>query len=100
VPKYQFVGGPCAGAFLDTGEPTLPVGTVQPCGNHYYQLGADGKFHDAGTTAPKGPPAEKPVDVRQVGRAWHKLTHVLSVESAQELRRSRAGRARAKRVVR
>jgi hypothetical protein len=96
--RYRFVGGPCDGQLS-------PDFTVKPftgyrfdCGTHTYSFGADGLFHDTGVAAGLG--FGGGVDTKQVGKAWHRLMHVFAVESAHAIRRSRAGRARLRRLSR
>jgi hypothetical protein len=91
----QFIGGPCNGQ-------TAPSGTYaqRECGGVVYTIGEDGNYHAPGSL-PGFPGTSGPVvDARQVGKAFHRLMHVPAVEVPFAVRRSRAGRARLRRLAR
>jgi hypothetical protein len=101
MPSYVYRGGPCDGRTI-TLATALADGAVAGCGGASYQFnsGNPGVLIWLDVGGGGGTTGGTTVDPRQVGRAWHKLTHALGVESAQAIRKSRAGRARVKRVVR
>lgn len=100
MPTYRFIGGPCDGKTISQAA-ALKDNAQLKCGGGIYEFNAGNPgvviFLDIG---PAGGGTGPIVSTNQVGRAWHKLTHALSVDSAQAIRKSRAGRSRAKRVVR
>jgi len=95
---FRLVGGPCDGNIVDATLLRLKPGDPIDCGGHRY-------IWNGGPTAPDtgpqpGSTEAAGVDTVQVGKAWHRLMHVISVESAQAIRRSQAARGRLKRLTR
>jgi len=91
-----FVGGDCNGQRVVPNAPSPLI-----CGTTEHHRGSDGNYYASGST-----PADLPgaigaipnVSAKQVGNAWHRLLHVFAVESPQSIRRSRAARARIRRL--
>ena len=98
VAPTVFVGGDCNGQLVAPGAPSPLI-----CGTTSYTRGADGNYYAPGATTADLAAAQGTVphvDAKQVGRAWHRMTHVLSVEAPHAIRRSRAARARLRRLSR
>lgn len=84
-----FIGGPCTGQTA----PSVPQ-PFRDCGGATYGLLEDGNYHFLGT------PLTDTINTKQIGRAWQRLMHVPAVEAPAAIRRSRAGRARLRRLSR
>jgi hypothetical protein len=96
--RYRLLGGPCNGQ-LSRDFATEPRDqTTIACGGaqYIYYRANPGVFQwlDVGAVSAVD------VNTAQVGKAWHRLMHVISVESAQAIRRSQAARGRLKRLTR
>jgi len=107
--RYYLRGGPCNNVFRELA--TRPrVGSSITCGGDLYIFSPAGVYADAGSaslgTLPPGTPDVTPagapgaLNTKQIGRAWHKLTHALAVDGPHSLRKTRAQGKRAKRGVR
>jgi|SRR6266540_760761 len=99
MPDVPFVGGPCAGKTQFFYDPPA-VGFIVPCGYHSYAYQANGTLRDLGPASAGTGSGGMGVNTQQVGKAWHRFMHVFAVQTPQSLRRSRAARARIKRLVR
>jgi hypothetical protein len=100
VATYVYRLGPCNGRTVSY-TPALADGRVVGCGGASYQFNAGNPgvliWLDPG---PSGGGGGASVDTRQVGRAWHKMTHALGVDGPAAIRRSAAARRRLRRAVR
>ena len=100
MPTYRYIGGPCNGRSLTTSQPLADNAQVK-CGGATYEFNSGNPgvviWLDVGTPTQAAADA---LNLRQVFKAWHKLTHTLGAEAPAAVRRSRAGRARMKRAVR
>ena len=95
---FRLVGGPCDGNIVDATLLRLKPGDPIDCGGDRYIWNGGATAIDTGPQP--GSVAAGNVNTVQVGKAWHRLMHVLSVESAHAIRRSQVARARLKRLTR
>lgn len=96
----SFHGGPLAGQHY---APSVAAAVADTFNHTYapdhYDLGAGGDYYFSTVVGGGSTSATPPISGKQAGRAWHKLTKVLSSESAHAYRSSKAARKRMLRVV-
>lgn len=96
--RFALVGGPCDGTQSMDFTVRPFAGFTVLCKTHRYEFRTDGRFHDIGLDPALG--GAPTLDTKQIGKAWHRLMVVPAVEAPAAIRRSIAGRARLRRLVR
>ncbi|SRR6266545_7118061 len=96
--RYPLVGGPCDGQRSGDYATKPVLGTVIVCKGVAYGFNDRNEFYNLGAATGGG--GGGTLDLKQVGRAWHKLMHVFAVDAPIALNKGRAARKRMRRVVR